>query len=179
MTAQAAELLGVDPEEIENRLMDMQMEKRLVVKRSREETGREQAAHEEPAKEAEELPESLDGDGEAWEEQTNQGSQLVYASQYYYTELNTAKMLHDLNITGDQPEESIRKSLKTIQEQEHIELDELQVQAVIEAVNCGLLIITGGPGTGKTTTINTIIRYFELGGLDILLAAPQAGRPSA
>ena len=81
-------------------------------------------------------------------------------------------MLHDLNITGDQPEESIRKSLKTIQEQEHIELDELQVQAVIEAVNCGLLIITGGPGTGKTTTINTIIRYFELGGLDILLAAP-------
>ena len=46
------------------------------------------------------------------------------------------------------------------------------MQAVIEAVNCGLLIITGGPGTGKTTTINTIIRYFELGGLDILLAAP-------
>ena len=172
LTAQAAELLGVDPEEIENRLMDMQMEKRLVVKRSREETGREQAAHEEPAKEAEELPGSLDGDGEAWEEQTDQGRQLVYASQYYYTELNTAKMLHDLNITGDQPEESIRKSLKTIQEQEHIELDELQVQAVIEAVNCGLLIITGGPGTGKTTTINTIIRYFELGGLDILLAAP-------
>ena len=110
MTAQAAELLGVDPEEIENRLMDMQMEKRLVVKRSREETGREQAAHEEPAKEAEELPGSLDGDGEAWEEQTDQGRQLVYASQYYYTELNTAKMLHDLNITGDQPEESIRKS---------------------------------------------------------------------
>ena len=162
LTAQAAELLGVDPEEIENRLMDMQMEKRLVVKRSREETGREQAAHEEPAKEAEELLGSLDGDGEAWEEQTDQGRQLVYASQYYYTELNTAKMLHDLNITGDQPEESIRKSLKTIQEQEHIELDELQVQAVIEAVNCGLLIITGGPGTGKTTTINTIIRYFEL-----------------
>ena len=99
MTAQAAELLGVDPEEIENRLMDMQMEKRLVVKRSRR-TGREQAAHEEPAKEAEELPESPDGDGEAWQEQTNQGSQLVYASQYYYTELNTARMLHDLNLTG-------------------------------------------------------------------------------
>lgn len=144
---QASELLGVGQEEIENRLLDMQMEKRLVVKRFREDT----------AEEGEEREESR---------------QMVYASQYYYTELNTAKMLHDLNITGDQPEESIRKSLSQIQKQENIELDELQIQAVIEAVNCGLLIITGGPGTGKTTTINTIIRYFELGGLDILLAAP-------
>lgn len=53
-----------------------------------------------------------------------------------------------------------------------MELDELQIQAVIEAVNCGLLVITGGPGTGKTTTINTIIRYFEMGEMEILLAAP-------
>lgn len=163
LTAQAAELLGVEQEEIENRLMDMQMEKRLVVKRSREEAVQEKAFSDE-------------GWGaeitEVQETETEEASQLVYASQYYYTELNTAKMLHDLNITGDQPEESIRKSLKKIQRQENIELDELQIQAVIEAVNCGLLIITGGPGTGKTTTINTIIRYFELGGLDILLAAP-------
>lgn len=144
---QASELLGVGQEEIENRLLDMQMEKRLVVKRFREDTAEE-------------------------EEEREESRQMVYASQYYYTELNTAKMLHDLNITGDQPEESIRKSLSQIQKQENIELDELQIQAVIEAVNCGLLIITGGPGTGKTTTINTIIRYFELGGLDILLAAP-------
>lgn len=163
LTAQAAELLGVEQEEIENRLMDMQMEKRLVVKRSREEAVQEKVFPDE-------------GRGaeitEVQETETEEASQLVYASQYYYTELNTAKMLHDLNITGDQPEESIRKSLKKIQRQENIELDELQIQAVIEAVNCGLLIITGGPGTGKTTTINTIIRYFELGGLDILLAAP-------
>lgn len=82
-------------------------------------------------------------------------------------------MLHDLNITGSEPEGTrSRKSLAQIQEQEKIELDELQIQAVIEAVNCGLLIITGGPGTGKTTTINTIIRYFEMGDMEILLAAP-------
>ena len=100
------------------------------------------------------------------------GRRAVYAAQYYYCELNTAKMLHDLNITGSEPEEQIRESLLKIQQQENVELDELQIQAVIEAVNCGLLIITGGPGTGKTTTINTIIRYFELGEMEILLAAP-------
>lgn len=55
---------------------------------------------------------------------------------------------------------------------EKIEPDELQIRAVIEAVNSGLLIITGGPGTGKTTTINTIIRYFEQEEMEILLAAP-------
>ena len=48
----------------------------------------------------------------------------------------------------------------------------MQIEAVIRAVNSGLLIITGGPGTGKTTTINTIIRYFEQEEMTILLAAP-------
>lgn len=102
----------------------------------------------------------------------NAPERAVYASHYYYTELNTARMLHDLNITGSESEEQIRKSLAVIQKEEQIELDELQICAVIEAVNCGLLVITGGPGTGKTTTINTIIRYFEKGDMDILLAAP-------
>lgn len=53
-----------------------------------------------------------------------------------------------------------------------MELDEHQAEAVKEAVRNGLLVITGGPGTGKTTTINTIIKYFELEGMDIFLAAP-------
>ena len=70
-------------------------------------------------------------------------------------------MLHDLNITGSESEEQIRKSLAVIQKEEQIELDELQIRAVIEAVNCGLLVITGGPGTGKTTTINAMIEYFH------------------
>ena len=55
---------------------------------------------------------------------------------------------------------------------EGIELDEMQCTAVVEAARNGVLVITGGPGTGKTTTINTIIRYFELEGYDIFLAAP-------
>jgi len=104
---------------------------------------------------------------------TDQGTErIIYAAHYYYMELNTAKMLHDLNIRGSEPEAEIRKKLELIQQQEQIELDELQQQAVIEAVNSGLLIITGGPGTGKTTTINTIIRYFEMEEMEILLGAP-------
>ncbi len=99
-------------------------------------------------------------------------SRHVYASQYYYTELNTARMLHDLNLHGSEPEEEIRKKLEVICKEEQIEPDELQIRAVIEAVNSGLLIITGGPGTGKTTTINTIIRYFEQEEMELLLAAP-------
>ena len=98
--------------------------------------------------------------------------QCVYAAAYYYTELNVARMLHDLNIRGSMPEENIQKKLEKIQESENIELDPLQAKAVMEAVNSGLLIITGGPGTGKTTTINTIIRYFESEEMEIFLAAP-------
>ena len=131
----ASELLKVPPTAMDKHLMDMQMEKRLVVKNT--------------------------PDG-----------QIVYASQYYYLELNTARMLHDLNIRGDIPEAEIKSRLLKVEKQESIQLDELQEQAVMEAVNSGLLIVTGGPGTGKTTTINTIIRYFEMEGMEILLAAP-------
>ena len=101
-----------------------------------------------------------------------EGQKIVYASQYYYMELNTAKMLLDLNITDSIPREEMEKKIRKIEERENIALDEMQRRAVMEAVNNGLTIITGGPGTGKTTTINTIIEYFDGEGLDILLAAP-------
>ena len=129
--AGASELLHVAPESMEKHLVDLQMEKKIVVK-----------------------------------------GQEIYAAQYYYIELNAARMLHDLNLRGSEPEGEIRKKLERICAEEQIEPDELQIQAVIEAVNSGLLIITGGPGTGKTTTINTIIRYFEQEEMEILLAAP-------
>lgn len=135
LLVQAAELLKVDQTQIEKYLMDMMIEKKLVMKESA-------------------------------------AGQVIYSSQYYYMELNTAKMLHDLNLTGKTSEKEIRRRLKAIQKAEHITLDELQIQAVAEAVNRGLLVITGGPGTGKTTTINTIIRYFEEEEMEILLAAP-------
>lgn len=126
-----AELLGVSREAMERNLMDLAMDRKVILKNGN-----------------------------------------VYSSQNYYLELNTAKMLHDLNVTAKVPEEQILKKLERIEEETGTELDVLQREAVCQAVNHGLLVITGGPGTGKTTTINTLIHYFEEEGLEILLAAP-------
>ena len=96
----------------------------------------------------------------------------VYPSNYYYMELNTAKMLHDLNVHADMDEEFVSKRIRLIEEDAELALDEMQRQAVVEAVRHGILVLTGGPGTGKTTTINAMIQYFGSQGLDIFLAAP-------
>ena len=100
------------------------------------------------------------------------GKVIVYPAHYYYMELNTAKMLNDLDIDCQMPEDMMEKRLRAVEEKEKIELDPLQHKAVIESIKHGLLILTGGPGTGKTTTINTMIQFFESEGLSILLAAP-------
>jgi exodeoxyribonuclease V alpha subunit len=97
---------------------------------------------------------------------------LVYSSLFYYMELNVARMLCDLNIQYELKPELVRRQVAKIEGQFQIELEEQQRIAVSEAAGNGLLVITGGPGTGKTTTINTIIKYFEAEGMDILLAAP-------
>ena len=70
------------------------------------------------------------------------------------------------------PISEIEQRIHAIEKKSDIQLDEHQIQAVREAIRNGVLVITGGPGTGKTTTINTIIRYFEMEGMDIFLAAP-------
>ena len=96
----------------------------------------------------------------------------IYSSSFYYMEANTATMLRELDIAYDVADAEIEQRIHNIEKQTGMQLDEHQVQAVKEAVRNGLLVITGGPGTGKTTTINTIIRYFEMEGMDIFLAAP-------
>lgn len=96
----------------------------------------------------------------------------IYAASFYYMEANTATMLKQLNVSYEVPDLEIEERVRRIEKQTGMELDEYQMTAVKEAVRNGLLIITGGPGTGKTTTINTIIKYFEMEGLDIFLAAP-------
>lgn len=100
------------------------------------------------------------------------GTLAVYGSAQYHTELNTARMLLDLNLSYPLSESEWQIALERLKKKSEIELDELQQKAVRQAAASGLVIITGGPGTGKTTVINTIIRYFEQEGLELRLAAP-------
>ena len=100
------------------------------------------------------------------------GVHAVYLAAYYYMEAAVAAMLtaldQPLNIQGPSVEDEIWRILG----EGSIELEDMQQDAVLRAVKHGLAVITGGPGTGKTTTISALIRYFEAKGLTIELAAP-------
>lgn len=96
----------------------------------------------------------------------------VYLSHFYYMELNTAKMLYDLNIDYKVSEEDLENTMKKIEEKSDLKLDKMQKTAIEAAARNGILVITGGPGTGKTTTVHALIHYFESEGLDIFLCAP-------
>ena len=133
--SRASQLLGVDPSYMEKHLMDMVVDRKLVVK------------------------------------ETEAGT-VVYPTRYYYLELNTARMLCELNILCPEDEQMMKKRIARIEKETGTELDEMQRQAVAAAAQHGLFVLTGGPGTGKTTTINAIIRYFEEEGAELRLAAP-------
>ncbi len=96
----------------------------------------------------------------------------VYSSKFYYMELNVARMLSELNVIACNDDELVRCNLKRIEQRSEIELEELQKEAVVNAVRNGITIITGGPGTGKTTIINMIIKYFAMEKMNVSLAAP-------
>ena len=100
------------------------------------------------------------------------GERRLYQSNLYYMEMNCGRMLHDLNIPYKIKPAVLEKKIAAIEKKDKIELDKMQKYAVFQAVQNGIMIITGGPGTGKTTTINTIIQIMESEGFDILLAAP-------
>ena len=101
------------------------------------------------------------------EEQT-----IVYEQHSYHRELDTARRLLETKSTLDISERELDDAIVRIEKQEKLQLDVLQKEAVKQAARQGILVITGGPGTGKTTTINAIIKYFELENLELLLAAP-------
>ena len=96
----------------------------------------------------------------------------IYLADTYYAELSTARMLADLNVRCPLEPEKLDKDLARITKSSGIELDELQHRAIREAAENGVFILTGGPGTGKTTTINAMIQYFLGHGMSIKLAAP-------
>ncbi len=96
----------------------------------------------------------------------------IYSRPYFNMESNVAAMLMGLDISYDVPDIELEQQIRRIEKKTGMELDEKQADAVKEAARNGIFILTGGPGTGKTTTINAIIQYFDLEGMDIFLAAP-------
>ena len=96
----------------------------------------------------------------------------VYLASFYYMEMNTASMLLNLDNTFTIEESLLDEAISRVEDKQKIKLDELQKDAVKVAIKSGVCVLTGGPGTGKTTTIKTMIEFFELEGLDIFLAAP-------
>lgn len=100
------------------------------------------------------------------------GIKAVYLYSVYHTELAIAHRLFALKFEDMPDEKAFDKDLRSIEKEENITLESMQREAVRASAGSGIVVITGGPGTGKTTTINTIIRYFERKGMDIMLAAP-------
>lgn len=97
---------------------------------------------------------------------------IVYTGINYYLELNTARMLVDLKLRYEVSEIELEEAIREIEKVDGIRLDDMQRQAVKSAITSGVAVITGGPGTGKTTIIDAIIRYYTSHGMEIRLCAP-------
>ncbi len=135
LLSKTKELLALDEVDMEKHLMDMVVDRKLIIKEQ-------------------------------------DGQVHVFANLSYHTELNAARMLTELNILCGQEDYQVDKRIERIEQELGEELEEKQRLAVKEAVRNGVLVITGGPGTGKTTTINAILKYFEEEDMVVELAAP-------
>lgn len=132
----SADLLKVDASVIETQIMNLSMDRKIIMKKG------------------------------------DDGVRQVYSRIFYRMEEAIAGMLAELNVRYSVEQNDLDKSIRAVEIEEDIQLDDLQKAAVSEAMKQGLFILTGGPGTGKTTTIRTMIRLFEDEGYDIFLAAP-------
>ncbi|MBR4706706.1 MAG: ATP-dependent RecD-like DNA helicase [Pseudobutyrivibrio sp.] len=132
----SADLLKVDMESIEAQIMNLAMDKKIIIKKDEE------------------------------------GNRQVYSRPFYRMEESIAGMLKELNVKYKTDSKQLMDTIRRIEIEENIELDELQKNAVVAAAERGLFVLTGGPGTGKTTTITTMIRLFEEQGYSIFLGAP-------
>lgn len=115
---------------------------------------------------------TLTFDGEVHQENI-EGEVAIFPMAFYYAETSVCKKLIDLSSTSfEDINIDIEKEIKNIEEREGIQLAHNQKIAIEESVKNGVTVITGGPGTGKTTTVNSIIKLFEGQNLSIALAAP-------
>lgn len=99
-------------------------------------------------------------------------NEKIYTSMCYYMELNSARLLLDINAPKLKKHKNLEASIAKIEKAAGIELDEKQREAVLMAIENGVSVITGGPGTGKTTIIKLLLDYFDKNGMDVMLAAP-------
>lgn len=114
----------------------------------------------------------LQVDSQIWQENLD-GVDGVYLNFYFYAEMAVAKRLLELSAEYEPPDGAyIAREIARVEQETGVILAEEQRLAVLEAMSCGVLVITGGPGTGKTTTINTILRILKQEEHDVVLAAP-------
>ena len=136
LQSMSVDLLKVDEDSIGAQIMNLAMDKKLVIKKDAED------------------------------------NKQVYSRAFYRMEESIAGMLKELDVTYKVDKDDLEKVIRRIEKDGEFQLDDLQKEAVITAAERGLFILTGGPGTGKTTTITTMIHIFEEEGYNIFLGAP-------
>ncbi|MGI6307442.1 MAG: ATP-dependent RecD-like DNA helicase [Dethiobacteria bacterium] len=116
--------------------------------------------------------EELAGRRQIFVEEDPAGEEIIYAAPFYYAEKGVAERLSSLlerQLVLASDEESV---IREVLEQEKLALAPEQVEAIQGAYRHGVTVITGGPGTGKTTTIRLLLKVFQHYGLKVMLAAP-------
>lgn len=105
-------------------------------------------------------------------EQLIMDGDVIYLPPFYYAEIGTANKLKSLMDSNAQKASLFQPNIQAISLKTGIEYDDVQIDAIKRAVNSKVMVLTGGPGTGKTTTTQGIIAALKEMGLSILLAAP-------
>ena len=110
---------------------------------------------------------------ETWNVKREKNEKAVYLTKFYLSETGIASYLKSLLTFPKQLRLiNIEQAIEWVQKALNIAFSEKQVEAVRDSVNSKVMVITGGPGTGKTTIINAIIRIYQRMGQKVLLAAP-------
>ena len=94
----------------------------------------------------------------------------IYLPAFYYSEVGVARNIKRLTAVPAPITETI--DIKALEKKEGIEYDEVQIEAIQEAMASKVMVLTGGPGTGKTTVTKAIIAALDSVGMEIQLAAP-------
>lgn len=99
-------------------------------------------------------------------------NEAIYLPAFYYSEVGVAKKLSELAATPSIKNINRKVDIRKIEESTGMQYDDIQVEAIIKAASSKVMVLTGGPGTGKTTTTQGIISIFQSYGFEVLLAAP-------